>query len=449
MSDLLSIGASGVRAYQTALNTVGENIANTGVAGYTRRSTGLAEVSATSSSINARYVTSGNGVAVTGINRIADMFKAVAVRQSSSDLGRTETAATWLDRIESALTDNNLGDKLTGFFTTARTLAADPTSVPSRAVLLESASAAAALRFKQTGVALDRAMAEVDATGKQAVDNLNALGTQLAKINDGLGRTSSNTATAAQLMDQRDQVLEQMSALTDIDVQSDALGRSTVKLAGATGPTFVAGNTEGHISYQRSASGVVSFIVQRTGSTAYASPQGGALAGIADGAQRVAETRTSLNAIAKDFTDQVNAVQAQGRDLDGNSGQPIFAVGADPTDITVALTDPRGIAAASVGGGTRDSSNLDALQGVRTSRDFEGRTTSLIAANAAALQQKRQVADAQSSIRDGAVQARDAVSAVDLDNEAVELLRFQQAYQASSRVIQTARDVLDTILNIR
>ena len=448
MSDLLSIGASGVRAYQTALNTVGENIANTGVAGYTRRSTGLAEVSATSSSINARYVTSGNGVAVTGINRIADMFKATAVRQSSSDLGRTETAATWLDRIETSLTDNNLSDKLTGFFTAARTLAADPTSVPSRAVMIESATSAA-LGFRQTGVALDRAMAEVDATGKQAVDNLNSLGTQLARINDGLGRTSPGTATAAQLMDQRDQVLEQMSALSDIDVQTDELGRSTVKLAGATGPTFVAGSTEGHISYQRSASGVVSFIVQRTGSTAYASPQGGALAGIVDGAQRVAETRTSLNAIAADFTKQVNDIQAQGRDLDGNPGQPVFEAGDDPTDISVVLADPRGIAAASVGGGARDASNLDALQTVRTSRDFEGRTTSLIAANAAALQQKQQVASAQSSILDGAVQARDAVSAVDLDNEAVELLRFQQAYQASSRVIQTARDVLDTILNIR
>ena len=448
MSDLLSIGASGVRAYQTALNTVGENIANTGVAGYTRRTTGLTEITSTSSSINARYVTSGNGVAITGINRAADMFKSTAVRQSSSDLGRTETAATWLDRIEGSLTDNNLSDKLNGFFTAARTLAADPTSIPSRAVLIESATSAA-LAFRQTGVSLDRAMAEVDATGKQAVDNLNALGTQLAKINDGLGRTSPNTATAAQLMDQRDQVLEQMSALADIDVQSDELGRSTVKLAGANGPTFIAGNTEGHISYQRSASGVVSFIVQRTGSTAYAAPTGGALAGIVDGAQRIAETRTSLNAVAKDFADAVNAVQAQGRDLDGNPGQPVFAAGATPTDIAVVLSDPRGIAAASAGGGTRDASNLDALQGVRTGRDFEGRTTALIAANAAALQQKQQVADAQSSIRDGAVQARDAVSAVDLDSEAVELLRFQQAYQASSRVIQTARDVLDTILNIR
>ncbi|HVF92727.1 MAG TPA: flagellar hook-associated protein FlgK [Sphingomonas sp.] len=448
MSDLLSIGASGVRAYQTALNTVGENIANTGVAGYTRRTTELREVSATSGSINARYVTSGNGVAVAGIGRVADMFKAASVRQSSSDLGRTAAAATWLDRIETGLTDNGLSDKLTAFFTAARTLSGDPTSIPSRAVLIETATSTA-LGFQQTGIALDRTMTELDASGQQGVQTLNALATQLAKINDGLGRSSPGTASAAQLMDQRDQVLEQMSGLTDLSVRMDDLGRSTVTIGGSGGPTLVAGNTEGRVAYLRGATGAVSFVVQRTGTTAAFSPLGGALAGVVDGAQRIAETRTSLNAVAADFATQVNAVQAQGRTLDGVAGAPLFATGATPTDLRVVMTDPRGIAAAGAGGGTRDASNLAALQTVRTTRDFEGRTTTLITANAAALAQKQQVADAQGSIRDGAIAARDAVSAVDLDNEAVELLRFQQAYQASARVIQVARETMQSILDIR
>ena len=448
MSDLLSIGASGVRAYQTALNTVGENIANTGVAGYTRRTTELREVSATSGSINARYVTSGNGVAVAGIGRVADMFRAASVRQSASDLGRTATGATWLDRIETSLTDNGLSDKLTAFFTAARTLAADPTSVPSRAVMIEAATSTA-LGFQQTGIALDRAMTELDATAQQGVSTLNALASQLAKINDGLGRTSPGTASAAQLMDQRDQVLEQMSGLTDLTVRMDELGRSTVTIGGSGGPTLVAGNTEGRVAYLRGSTGAVSFVVQRTGTTAMFSPLGGALAGTVDGAQRIAETRTSLNAVAADFAGQVNAVQAQGRTLDGVAGTALFATGATPTDLSVVMTDPRGIAAASAGGGTRDASNLTALQTIRTTRDFEGRTTTLITANAAALSQKQQVADAQGSIRDGAIAARNAISAVDLDNEAVELLRFQQAYQASARVIQVARETMQSILDIR
>ena len=66
MSDLLSIGASGVRAYQTALNTVSENIANTGTAGYTRRTTNLGQVTSIGSGINASVATGSNGVTVTG-----------------------------------------------------------------------------------------------------------------------------------------------------------------------------------------------------------------------------------------------------------------------------------------------------------------------------------------------------------------------------------------------
>ena len=448
MSDLLSIGASGVRAYKTALDTVGDNIANTGVAGYVRRSATLAEVAAPAATLTARYTESGGGVRVAGVGRAADMFKAAAVRQSSSDLGRTETAATWLDRVETSLSDTKLSDRLTSFFTSARTLAADPTSVPQRAVMIEAANSAA-LAFQQSGTSLDRAMTELDATAQAGVTSLNGLAAQLAKINDGLGRTASSTTTSAQLMDQRDQVLEQMSALADIDVQTDDLGRAAVKLGGSTGATLVAGNIEGTVAYSRNTSGAVSFVVQRAGAAQIVSPSGGALAGVIDGAQRITEARTALNTIAADFTQQVNAVQAQGRDLDGTAGAPIFATGATPTDISVVLTDPRGIAAAAVGGGARDSSNLTALQTVRTSRDFEGRTTALVTANAAALEQKKLVADAQSSIRDGAVAARDSQSSVDLDSEAVDLLRFQQAYQASSRIIQVARETFQSILEIR
>ena len=49
-------------------------------------------------------------------------------------------------------------------------------------------------------------------------------------------------------------------------------------------------------------------------------PSGGALAGYAEGAQKIVAARDTLNGIATDFTTQVNAIQAQGRDLDGNPG---------------------------------------------------------------------------------------------------------------------------------
>ncbi len=348
MSDLLGIGASGVRAYQTALTTVGDNIANTGVAGYTRRTATLAEVT-TVNGIAGRGVT-GSGVTVSGITRAADPYRASAVRSAGADLARTEAGSVWLDRIQSSLTGSGLGDRLTGFFTAAQALAADPSSVPQRAVLLEGAQSLATA-FTATGAQLDQGMAELDTTGQQAADKLNALGTALAKVNDGLARAAPGGTTAAQLADQRDQLLEQMSAISDVGVDLDAIGRATVSL-GAGGPTFVRGTDAGHVAYQRQG-GAVALSVQNGGTFQSFTPAGGALAGVAEGAGRLADTRASLNALATDFVTTVNAVQAGGRDLDGQAGAPVFAAGATPTDLSVTLTDPRGVAAAAGGGGPR------------------------------------------------------------------------------------------------
>lgn len=450
MSDLLSIGASGLRAYQTALSTTSDNIANVGVAGYVRRTTNLKEVSATGSGLKAGVNIAGNGVVVSGVGRQADMFRAQAVRLSSADLARTETSATWLARIESALTDNGLDDRITDFFTAARTLAADPTSVPGRAVLLEKADGAATA-FGQAGLALERATTEIDGTARQAVATLNSLGAALAKVNDGLARAFAGSAQAAQLMDQRDRLTEQMSAIVDVDVQYDEIGRSQVRLGGGAGPVFVLGVNAGTASFARNDEGAVQFAVQRAGSVLSLAPNGGALAGVVEGARRLADATEALNDLADRFVTDINAVQANGADLDGAPGGPIFTPGTPATRMTVAMDDPRGIAAAAAGSpaNSRDASNLQALEAARIAGAFETGVTTLITDNAAALEQRTLVANAQTAIRDNAAAARDAVSGVDLDAEAVELLRFQQAFQASSRVIQTARDILQTLLDIR
>lgn len=447
MSDLLSIGASGVYAYQNAMATISENIANTGVSGYSRRSTTLNEVVTTGGGITARNVAAGQGVLATGVSRAGDLYKTQAVRSSAADLAKTQTGATWLDRIQTALTGNALGDRLTGFYASATTLAADPTSSASRSSMLETANSTAA-SFTATGKALQSVATDLDSTAQDAVSTLNGLGQTLAKINNGLGRTAPNTTAAAQLADQRDSILEQMSAISDVSVTTDAAGRATVNLGGSGGPAFVAGSTAATVSYSRNTDGAVGFDVDLNGTVSTLSPNGGALAGVVDGAQKVVDATKTLNGIATDFTTQVNGVQAQGRDLNGAAGAAMFATGDTPTDVSVVLTDPSGIAAASVGGGMRDGSNLDALQAARASSKLETRTTTLVATNAAALSQRQSVASAQTAIHDGAVSARDAVSSVDLDTEAVDLLRFQQAYSAASRVIQVARDTFQSIIAI-
>ncbi|MGN6278194.1 MAG: flagellar hook-associated protein FlgK [Sphingomonas sp.] len=447
MSDLLNIGASGIRAYQNAISTVSENIANSGVEGYSKRTTNLSEVAASTTTITRREVTAASGVITTGISRAGDPIKEAAVRSSASDLASSDSAIQWLDQIQSAMTNNKLGDSLTSFFNSANAVAADPSATAPRIAMLDAAQGAASA-FSATGTALANIGDSIDLSAQDSVSTFNGLAAALAKVNDGLSRNVPGTNGSAQLLDQRDQLLEQMSAIANVSVATDDVGRVTVRVGGTSGPLIVQGNTSGSLSYARGA-GAVAYKVHFGGAIQSAAITGGALAGIADGAQRLAEAQQQVADVASSFTDGVNQVQASGVDLDGNPGQPIFATGATATDISVVLASPRGIAAAAAGGGPLDNANLANLSSLRSTGDFEGQVGQVTTDTASALAAKQTIADAQATIHDNAVSDRDSVSGVSLDTEAVDLLKFQQAYSASSRVIQAARDIFQSILEIR
>jgi len=447
MSDLLSIGASGVRAYQTALSTVGENIANTGVEGYSRRTVALQEITA-GQGLTANRLDAGMGVAINGIARSSDQYASAAVRSAGADLSRTTAGATWLTRVQSALIGDELTSRVTSFYTAATSLAADPASTALRANMLGAATSTAAA-FTATGAAISQVEQDLDSSGANAARDMSSLAGSLARVNDGLGRTQTGTAAAAQLADQRDIILRQMSDLSAVSVGLDAVGRATVRLGGPTGAAIVAMTDAGTVSYARNEDGAVGFTVSFAGQRTAVATEGGAMAGIADGAARLAAARNEINDLAAGFTASANAVQAAGDDLDGKPGQPMFATGKSATDITVALADGRGIAAATRGGGSRDASNLAKLQSDRVTGGFEANVTALITDTATAIKQKQTIAEAQSAIRDGATTALSSTTGVSLDSEAVDLMRFQQAYSASSRVIQVARDTFQSILEIR
>ncbi|AQR74589.1 flagellar hook-associated protein FlgK [Sphingomonas sp. LM7] len=446
MSDMLSIGLSSLKAYQTALTTVSENIANAGNAGYSRRATDIREVVAPAGITTG--TTQGMGVVARGLTRAADVYKTAEVRNASADLAKTETGATWLQRIEESLTGNKVGSQLTTFFNSAKAVAADPASLAPRAAMIEAASSIGA-SFAATGASLDGALADLDKSAEAGATQLNALAKSLGRVNAGLGRQQNGTSGQAALLDERDRLLEQMSAISDVSVMTDTAGRAVVRVGGVAGPVLVQGETAGAITYKRSEEGVVAYTLHFQGEGSSVFPTGGALAGFAEGAERIAAARSEVGKLATEFAEGVNAVQAAGEDLDGNPGAPMFEIGDPAYKLKLVLDDPRGIAAAATGAGIRDNSNLAGLESLRTDGRFEDTIASVTSANAAALSARKSVAGAQTAMRDSAVSERAAAVGVNVDEEAVDLIRFQQAYQASSRVIQIARETLNSILEIR
>jgi flagellar hook-associated protein 1 FlgK len=158
VSDLLGIGSSALRAYQSALSAVGENVANAQTPGYARRRVVLQEVSVTGQGdIGYKPQVMFAGVTATGVARAWDNFKATEARFSASADGRASVRQQWLSGIETALGDGvaGVGSSMTGFFNAAASLASDPDDTLGRRAVLSSLDNVASA-FRTSGQALER-----------------------------------------------------------------------------------------------------------------------------------------------------------------------------------------------------------------------------------------------------------------------------------------------------
>ena len=128
MSDLLSIGYTGLRAYSKALSMVGDNIANAQTPGYARRRLELGEVPAGSNMVLYSGSVTPGGVNIKGVVRSVDQWLIEDARISSGDSERAATRLEWMNRVEGALSDDTNGIKtaLNKIYTTADLLTATP-----------------------------------------------------------------------------------------------------------------------------------------------------------------------------------------------------------------------------------------------------------------------------------------------------------------------------------
>jgi flagellar hook-associated protein 1 len=174
-------------------------------------------------------------------------------------------------------------------------------------------------------------------------------------------------------------------------------------------------------------------------------PGSGALSGLADAASHISGQRSALDTLAAQLTTDLNAAHQAGLDSNGNPGGALLNFGGSAAAITAAALLPADVAAADASG---SNGNMLAFNNLRGAAGVEQNVAAMIASQAQTTAAARAQEAAASTRRDGAFAARDAIGAVDLDREAAELMRFQQAYEAAARTIQVARETMQTMLNI-
>ena len=447
MSDLLGIGSSALAAYRSALSAVGENVANAQTPGYARRRVVLEELSvAGKGDIGYRPQMNFNGVIAAGVTRAWDNFKAAEARFSASADGRASVRQQWLSGVETALDDgiSGVGSAMTGFFNTAASLASDPGDTLGRRAVL-SALDNTASAFRTGGQALGRLADGIGQAAEIEVASLNDALRALHAVNGALTPASANGSARASLEDERDRLIDFIAGKIDVTVTIGDDGHAGLTATSSASLPLLSGNGPNLTVLARAADGRLSLQLQTSGTTVPLPAAGGKLAGLVDVAQTVADRRAALDALAVDFTAMVNGWSAAGVDANGNPGAALMSAGGGATSIQALATDPDLVPAASPGGTA--NGNLLALDAIRDSSAVENRWGALVSANAQMLASASAEAAATATWRDNSYAALDEVTGVDLDAEAADLLRYQQAYSASTRIIQVARETIQALFD--
>lgn len=442
-SDLLSIAKSGARAARAALDVTAQNIANASSDGYVRRSASMQEVSSTGGQMSVGDI-SLSGVRISGISRNADMFRQAEVRRTGSDASRAKAELSGLQNIESAIEQAGIFPAIVEFEGALQQLGSGPVDPSLRAAAVASAETLAN-KFRIAASSLSSVAEGAQFEANAAVSEANVITAELARVNVRLARAGAGSSDRASLLDQRDLMLERLSGITDIETSFAPDGSVAVRTGGAGGLALVSGGTASPMGMTVEADGTLSFDVNGTA----AELNGGSLKGRALALDSVANMRTRLDDLARDIATMVNDAQSSGADVNGNPGQPMFT-GTTAATITINFTNGDRLATAPLGSppGSRDISVLTALRNELESEGAANRMNGLLFDISSRVAGHQITTDALDAIASSARISLEQQAGVDLDTEAANLLRFQQAFQASGRAMQVASDIFDSLIAI-
>ena len=442
---IFTIGRSGLTASRRSLELTAQNIANAENPNYSRRTLTQGELVMTGS-IGLNAQDSLGGVRPGAIVRAESGLVQRQARDSASALSAAEAEFFAMREAESALETSGVYSGLVDYEAALTRLQNNPTEPALRLAALESARKMAG-NFRIANGTLANARNLVQAEVGANTLTVNELAGELAKINADLVGSREGTAGRAALLDARDKALGGLAREFAINPVFNADGTADVTLGGSPPVALVTGSVAQSLATTFAADGAVSFAV---GGTAFV-PAGGAMAGRAAALNEMAGLQTGLDALAVSAITLSNAAQANGVGSDGSPGQPLFA-GTGAGSITMVLASSSGLATAPAGAaaGSRDTTNLAALiatLGAATG-PISGTDTLLLglSSKVSALETRGQGLSVVAASAEAELLRE---TGVDLDTEAANLVRLQQAFEANSRVIQVAAQLFDTILDLR
>jgi len=452
---MLSLGTTALRAAQTALSTTSHNISNVNTEGYNRQRTDLG-------AYNPDYEGShyqGNGVNVLGVERSYDEFLSSQVRVYTSLESQQDTFLTFSKQVDELLSSDNVGlnDGMEDMFNAIHDVSNDPTSIAARQSFLSQAELLAN-RFNTIDNQLQEIDSQLDNSLSVSVDTINQISSGITELNEAIIMlTKASGAAPNDLLDQRDQLVNQLSEIVSVDIVKDDLAYNVFI---GNGQALVVGNSKIDLSTITDTSTTPPRLAVGYGPTNMpisSQLTGGQIGGLLQVRTDVVDaSRADLDELAEAIVTSFNTVQTAGVDLDGTAGTNLF----DPASLTagtinVLVTDPRLIAASSTTlPGVANNENALAMADLQSTKTMSTGTLSfaesynkLVSTVATKTMQAEVGKETQAGLRNQVQLRYDSVSGVNLDEEAANLIKFQQSYQAASQIISVSNTVFNALIN--
>ncbi|MET4694714.1 flagellar hook-associated protein FlgK [Endozoicomonas lisbonensis] len=435
-------GIAGMNVASTALMVTSTNIANASVAGYSRQ--------------QAMFSTSGTGgVYVSDIQRVSDQFYVSQVQTASTSLGYATTKASQINLLEVTLSSESmsLSPALNDFFNSLDSAQADPMDIAYRQEVLFGAENVAS-RYNGLVSDMNKQLDEVNKQVDVMVGEVNTLMNRIAELNTEIQKAEAAGGASAALLDERDRSVQQLSELVGVEsmIQPD----NTVNLYLPSGEPLVTGGTASELVVEKGNSPWESSVALKTGShTKPINDIGGAVQGQLDFRDEVlAPAYDDLMLIGEVLAEEFNAVLTQGYDLNGDPGEPLFEFTSNG-ELKVLIDDPAKLAFSSDPDEPGNNENLMALSDLRHEKWEElGDLSFTDAYNGLVIDVAGKASDAMNQYDAAALVYNEAfnnvasVSGVNMDEEAANLIVFQQAYAANAKVIASANDMMNMLLAI-
>lgn len=503
----LGTATSGITANQVALQTTAHNIANTNTDGYSRQ---RVHMTTKPPYVIAGTGTIGTGVNVTGVERVVDDFVRSQIREANSKYTYNTQKSDTLGQLEDILhepSEDGVIKSLNTLTDSWQKLAENPELGTSKTLVVENANSFAD-SIHQMATQINQLHKDSISNLQKSVLDFNEKIDQLADINKKVFTLTSRGETPNDLLDQRDTLLKDISGLVNINTEFDEYGRTTLSVDGQTildfknethntlsvvvgtdsnGNALVSDrgdSSKANVALGRQAEVGTVMLTKKddAGNTAYSEikTSEGDMGGYQESAKEILEHMDELNDFIAKIGKATNMVMTGGKNkLDG-----FFTLGNDPSRYALDFKvndaiakDPSKIPAGkaldgtgSAGDGSRAlavswamktkfktpvrDADLDAYDEstMKFNESQDGQTfaetfNNIVTKNGISKQKADNMAAAQKVVLNNLENKNESMSGVNINEEMSDVIKFQQGFQANTRVLSVIAEMLDTLVN--